>query len=124
MPGRIVNVPDPAFSSLQSSVSLPVLFAPTADASKRFIEFFTANIRNPNTRKAYAWAVGEFATRCETNGLTELSDIEPAHVAAYIEIPWQRLSAPSVKQHLAAIRMLFDWLVAGQVSTTVLCSPL
>lgn len=124
MPGRIVNVPDPAFSSLQSSVSLPALFAPTADASKRFIEFFTANIRNPNTRKAYAWAVGEFATRCEANGLTELSDIGPVHVAAYIEIPWQRLSAPSVKQHLAAIRMLFDWLVAGQVSTTALCSPL
>ena len=76
-------------SSLQSSVSLPALFAPTADASKRFIEFFTANIRNPNTRKAYAWAVGEFATWCEANGLTELSDIEPVHVAAYIEILWQ-----------------------------------
>ena len=105
-------------SSLQSSVSLPVLFAPTADASKRFIEFFTANIRNPNTRKAYAWAVGEFATWCEANGLTELSDIEPVHVAAYIEILWQRLSAPSVKQHLAAIRMLFDWLVVGQVLAT------
>lgn len=102
-------------SSLQSSVSLPALFAPTADASKRFIEFFTANIRNPNTRKAYAWAVGEFATWCEANGITELSDIEPVHVAAYIEILWQRLSAPSVKQHLAAIRMLFDWLVVGQV---------
>jgi site-specific recombinase XerD len=105
-------------SSLQSSVSLPALFAPTADASKRFIEFFTANIRNPNTRKAYAWAVREFATWCEANGLTELSDIEPVHIAAYIEILWQRLSAPSVKQHLAAIRMLFDWLVVGQVLAT------
>jgi site-specific recombinase XerD len=105
-------------SSLQSSISLPALFAPTAEASKRFIEFFTANIRNPNTRKAYAWAVGEFAAWCEANGLTELNDIEPVHVAAYIEILWQRLSAPSVKQHLAAIRMLFDWLVVGQVLAT------
>jgi site-specific recombinase XerD len=105
-------------SSLHGSVVLPALFAPTADASKRFIEFFTANIRNPNTRKAYAWAVGEFATWCEANGLTGLSDIEPVHVAAYIEIQWQRLSAPSVKQHLAAIRMLFDWLVVGQVLAT------
>jgi site-specific recombinase XerD len=105
-------------SSLYGSVSLPALFSPSADASKRFIEFFTANIRNPNTRKAYAWAVGEFATWCEANGLTELSDIEPVHVAAYIEILWQRLSAPSVKQHLAAIRMLFDWLVVGQVLAT------
>ena len=39
-------------SLLHGSVVLPALFAPTADASKRFIEFFTANIRNPNTRKA------------------------------------------------------------------------
>ena len=78
---------------------LPALFAPTADASKRFIEFFTANIRDPNTRKAYAWAVREFATWCEANGLTELSDIEPVHVAA-------------------AIRMLFDWRVVGHVLAT------
>jgi site-specific recombinase XerD len=94
------------------------LFTPTAEASKRFIEFFTANIRNPNTRKAYAWAVGEFAIWCEANGLTELRDIEPVHIAAYIEILWQRLSAPSVKQHLAAIRTLFDWLVVGHVLAT------
>jgi hypothetical protein len=79
MPGRIVNVPDPAlFASKFGIVAVVVL---PADASKRFIEFFTANIRNPNTRKAYAWAVGEFATWCETNGLTELCHIEPVHVA-------------------------------------------
>lgn len=94
---------------------VPALFAPTPDAGKRFIEFFTANIRNPNTRKAYAWAVAEFAAWCERNGLTELRDIEPVHVAAYIETLQTRLAAPSVKQHLAAIRMLFDWLVVGQV---------
>ncbi len=98
--------------------ALPALFAPSPDVGKRFIEFFTANIRNPNTRKAYAWAVGEFANWCEANELTRLCDIEPVHVAAYIEILWQRLAAPSVKQHLAAIRMLFDWLVVGQVIAT------
>ena len=37
------------------------------------------------------------------------------HVAAYIEQLCQTRSAPSVKQHLAAVRMLFDWLVVGQV---------
>ena len=37
------------------------------------------------------------------------------HVAAYIEELQGSLAAPSVKQHLAAIRMLFDWLVLGQV---------
>jgi site-specific recombinase XerD len=98
-----------------SAFPLPALFAPTPDAGKRFVEFFTANIRNPNTRKAYAWAVAEFAAWCARNGLTELRDIEPVHVAAYIETLQTRLAAPSVKQHLAAIRMLCDWLVVGQV---------
>lgn len=37
------------------------------------------------------------------------------HVATYIEQLQGRLSAPSVKQHLAALRVLFDWLVVGQV---------
>ncbi|SFU62943.1 phage integrase N-terminal SAM-like domain-containing protein [Nitrosospira multiformis] len=99
---------------ISGATALPVLFTPTPDAGKRFIEFFTANIRNPNTRKAYARAAAEFAVWCETNGLTELRDIEPVHVAAYVETLQERLSSPSVKLHLAAIRMLFDWLVVGR----------
>ena len=54
-------------------------------------------------------------TNCEQNGLHELRDIEPVHVAAYVETLQGRLAAPSVKLHLAGIRMLFDWLVIGQV---------
>jgi site-specific recombinase XerD len=94
---------------------LPALFAPTPDAARRYVEFFTANIRNPNTRRAYARAAADFAAWCETNGLTELRDIEPVHVAAYVEGLQLKLSAPSVKLHLAGIRMLFDWLVIGQL---------
>ena len=37
------------------------------------------------------------------------------HRAAYVELLGRELAAPSVKQHLAAIRVLFDWLVTGQV---------
>jgi site-specific recombinase XerD len=85
------------------------------DARRRFIEFFTANIRNPNTRSAYARAVSSFFRFSQSLGLTELSRIEPVHVAAYIEELAKSHSAPSVKQHLAAVRMLFDWLVVGQV---------
>jgi site-specific recombinase XerD len=96
-------------------VSLPRLFAPDQDAARRFVEFFTANIRNANTRKAYTRAAVEFAAWCEAQKLTELRDIEPVHIAAYIEGMGKRLAAPSVKVHLAAIRMLFDWLVVGQV---------
>jgi site-specific recombinase XerD len=95
--------------------NLPALFAPDKDAAKRFIEFFTANIRNRNTRTAYAHAVSEFAAWCARNKLNELRDIEPVHVAAYVESLQSRLSAPSIKQHLAGIRMLFDWLVVGHV---------
>lgn len=62
----------------------PALFAPDAQASRRFIEFFTANIRNPDTRRAYALAATDFATWCERQSLRELRDIEPVHVAAYI----------------------------------------
>jgi site-specific recombinase XerD len=94
---------------------LPALFTSTPTAAKRFVAFFTANIRNPNTRKAYTWAVTEFAAWCERHGLLSLPAIEPVHVTTYIESLQGRLAAPSIKQHLAAIRMLFDWLVVGQV---------
>ena len=94
---------------------LPALFTPTPAAARRTLEFFTANIRNANTRKAYARAVGEFAAWCGHNGLQELGAIEPTHVAAYVEQLQVRLAAPSVKLNLAALRMLFDWLVVGQV---------
>jgi integrase/recombinase XerD len=83
-------------------------------AADRFIEFFTANIRNPNTRRAYAQAVGQFLRWGERYGL-KLPDIRPTTVAAYIEQLGLACAAPTVKQHLAAIRMLFDWLVIGQV---------
>lgn len=99
----------------QAGATLPALFAPTPAAAKRTVEFFTAHIRNPNTRRAYAWAAAQFSDWCAGHGLVDLATIEPVHVAAYVETLQTRLSAPSVKQHLAAIRMLFDWLVVGQV---------
>jgi site-specific recombinase XerD len=48
-------------------------------------------------------------------GIRELASIEPMLVAAYIEQRQETRAKPSVKQHLAAIRMLFDWLVTGRV---------
>jgi integrase/recombinase XerD len=56
-----------------------------------------------------------FLRWCEGKGIARLKDVQPVHVAAYIEQLSQEMSAPSVKQHLACIRMLFDWLVTGQV---------
>ena len=92
----------------------PALFSPSERAERRFWEFFTAHIRNRNTRFAYLTAVRRFAEWCERRGLA-LDQVEPMVVAAYVEQLTAALSPASVKQHLAALRMLFDWLVVGQV---------
>ena len=83
-------------------------------ASRRFIEFFTASIRNRNTRMAYARAVKQFFDWCEEHRL-ELHEIEAVTVAAYIEQLGNQASKPTVKQHLAAIRQLFDYLTTGGI---------
>ena len=44
-----------------------------------------------------------------------LTQISPVAVATYIDEMHGRDRAPTIKQHLAAIRRLFDWLVTGQV---------
>jgi site-specific recombinase XerD len=94
---------------------VPALIADLGDqAGWRYVEFFTANIRNPHTRRAYARACARFFAWCEQRGLT-LAAIRPHDVATYIEQLQTGASAPSVKQQLAAVRMLFDWLVVGQV---------
>jgi hypothetical protein len=56
---------------------------PCPDAARRFLEFFTANIKNPNTRRAYARADVEFALWCERNGFRELQDIGPFPATPY-----------------------------------------
>jgi site-specific recombinase XerD len=48
-------------------------------------------------------------------GIDALGRVQPVHVAAYIEQLQGKRAAPTVKQHLACIRMLFDWPVTGQV---------
>jgi len=50
-----------------------------APARKRFVEFFTANIRNRNTRLAYARAVSDFFSWCEQAGLATLDSVQPVH---------------------------------------------
>ena len=100
------------------STVVPVLIAAVGEqASWRFVEFFTANIRNPNTRRAYTRACAQFFAWCERRGLS-LSTIRAHDMGAYIEELQVTHTAPTVKQQLAAVRMLFDWLVTGQVMST------
>lgn len=94
---------------------VPFIIAQAGDtAAWRYIDFFAANIRNPNTRRAYNRACGRFLAWCTDRRLT-LATIRPFDVAAYVEGLQAAHSAPGVKQQLAAIRMLFDWLITGQV---------
>lgn len=93
---------------------LPAVVVACGDAGmRRFIEFFTVTIRNKNTRLAYAQAIKQFFDWCERSGVQRLEQIAPVVVAGYIER--HKAAPPTVKQHLAAIRMLFDWLVTGHV---------
>src|ERR1700746_105505 len=100
------------------SLRIPALAAAAGErAGMRFLEFFAANIRNPHTRRAYARAADEFLARCASagGGVPSRRAAQRVHVATGIEAGPRDLAGPSVKQRLAAIRHLFDWLVTGQV---------
>ncbi len=103
----------------RDGVVVPRVIADAGEhAARRFLEFFAATIRNKNTRLAYYHAAIRFFAWCDHHNLGEIADIEPLHVAAYVEALGKDFQKPTVKQHLAAIRMLFDWLVTGQVVAT------
>lgn len=104
-----------ALVQLTSSIPLPTLIHAAGDqASHRFVEFFTAQIRNKGTRQQYYLAAQRFFAWCERHGIA-FDRVEPIVIATYIETLQQQLSPPTVKLHLAAIRMLYDYLVTGQV---------
>jgi site-specific recombinase XerD len=99
---------------LHGAVVVPAMIADASDrAARRFLEFFAANIRNKNTPYLYQAACTFFGW-LEQNWIGDLADIEPLHVALYRGAAGDA-AKPTVKQHLAAIRMLFDWLVVGEV---------
>ncbi len=98
------------------SPQLPALINAADPAARlRFLEFFTVNIRNQNTRRAYRLASAEFLAWCIGHGVGSLGAIQPIHVAAWVEEVTRDCSVPTAKQRLAAVRHLFDWLVTGHV---------
>jgi site-specific recombinase XerD len=118
---QLTAIPAAKASRLVAALAtvVPAIVADTGDAAaKRFLEFFAVTIRNRNTRTAYLHSVSRFFAWCDHRQLGALDEIEPLHVAAYIEALGKDFEKPTVEQHLAAIRMLFDWLVTGQVVAT------
>jgi integrase/recombinase XerD len=106
--------PSPLSAALPGS-PLPAVFAGGPKAERRFWEFFATQLSNDNTRRAYFNAVRRFAEWCELRDIDGLAQVEPIHIAAYLKALQEKLSTPTVKQHLAALRMLFDWLVMSHV---------
>ncbi len=103
-------------SASPPTIELPAILTSAGDdAINRFIEYFTARIRNRHTRRAYLRNAITFLRWCERRGFGSLQEIKPVTVAAYIERLQASHSKPTIKQNLATIRMLFDWLVTGQV---------
>jgi site-specific recombinase XerD len=104
-----------AFVTPIDTYIVPALIAAAGEpAGWRYVEFFTANINNPHTRRAYARACARFFAWCEQRGLT-LAAIRSFDVAAWVNELQETHGAPGVKQQLASVRMLFDWLITGQV---------
>jgi site-specific recombinase XerD len=110
----VLNKHDEAVSLGSRTATPPAVRQAGPKAEERFYEFFAATIRNVNTRMAYLRAVNKFFTWLDPKGL-RLDQIRPLHVAAYVELLTRERSAPTVKQNLAAVRMLFDYLVTGGV---------
>jgi len=105
-------------AAITASYAPPLVVVSGAHASYRFLEFFTAKIRNAHTRRAYTRAATEFFDWLAAKGVTQLDDIESIHVATYIEELSRARSAPTAKLRLAALRHLFDWMVIGQIMPT------
>lgn len=103
---------------LLGDIGLPInassLDAQTRDAMR---VFFEAEIANPNTRSAYFHAAADFFRHIAGRQLAPVIDaITPLHVQSWLDgMMARRLSVPTIKLRLAALRMLFNALVRAQI---------
>src|SRR5499426_4489634 len=85
-------------------------------ARDRIKHFLRAAIDNDNTRRAYGRSLGSFFAFLEDGGRERVQDIGPLDVRDYLEAAKANgLSTATLKQHMAAIRMLFHHLVTSGV---------
>jgi site-specific recombinase XerD len=82
-----------------------------------FRQFFEAEIENSNTRRAYLIGAEDFfAFAASRSGGTALQSITSLQVSGWIDdMKARRLSAPTIKQRLAGLRMLFQALVRERI---------
>jgi len=94
------------FAPVSAAQASALIAAPSPSASYRFLDFFTANIQNPHTRRAYARAAGKFCDWLATKGVRQLADVESVHVTTYIQELQRARSPPIAKLRLAALKHL------------------
>jgi integrase len=106
-------IPSPLLPASPGTFPVPALIA---DAGEKPASISSNSSPPPSATKTRARPTcrpsAQFCRWCEEYQL-QLHTIRPLHVSAYIES--KPLTAPSVKQHLAALRGLFNWLVIKQV---------
>ena len=97
--------------------TLPTLIDAAGDQARmRFLEFFTANIRNPNTRRSYAKAAEEFLAWCSFAGVPSIAAVQPVHVGTWCSVP----SSTAVQSH--AIRGKGHWNF-NEIGRSIIMSP-
>jgi len=111
---RITNTPT---TLVPAEGQLPAIIDGSGRKARDRIEhFLRAAIDNDNTRRAYGRALGSFFAFLEDGGRERVQDIGPLDVRDYLEAAKANgLSTATLKQHMAAIRMLLDHLVTGAV---------
>src|ERR1700686_652082 len=95
------------------------VFTPTPKAAKRVLEFFTAQISNDHTRRAYMNAARRFADWWADNSIHELSQVQPFHVAAFIKELQDELSPPTVSSTWPRSGCCSIGLLPGMSSTSI-----
>ena len=82
----VIATPQAMTVAIGDGMVVPRVIADAGDrAARRFLEFFAATILNKNTRMAYYRAAARFFAWCDHHKIGEIVDIEPLHVATYIE---------------------------------------
>jgi hypothetical protein len=115
IPGASSGMVSPLLASLPLQDAISFSFTDRKAKSRRFVNrrgkerlpaIFAGKNAISSTNRSQA--IGQFLDWCQRAGFSNIEDIEPIHVAAYIE--QHSGSAATIKQHMAAIRMMFSWL--------------
>jgi hypothetical protein len=80
-------------------------------AARRFANFFLSKSSSSENQTEMARAIVQFCAWADRRGFS-LYELGPITVSIYVEMLRVRLTAPRLKQHVIAVGILFDWLIA------------